>query len=305
MGLLSHKGRLINDDRYNYPFPEIIIQTTRNATDISLLGFGDAANDNGFIYFYADADWEENPTLYIGESKNSLRSRHNATHKNTTWFKAIKYPFIGIVNSPDKPWDTDTRRAIESLTVHKAHEAGFKIVNSTNSTWLNGGTVHPNVNRKYVDDVSEIIVQYLIHHTGWAATSNEKKQVVTESKTTLILDPPAASVEATASTDPARQKQRYSATLLDLIEAGILKAGTTLYSTVKLYPGTATLDDTGKLSFNGITGLSPSTAGRECIRLVSANVPQPNGWRFWATKDEQGKLTKLIEHRAVYLSSLS
>jgi hypothetical protein len=300
MGLLSHKGRLINDDRYNYPFPEIIIQTTRNATDISLLGFGDAANDNGFIYFYADADWEENPTLYIGESKNSLRSRHNATHKNTTWFKAIKYPFIGIVNSPDKPWDTDTRRAIESLTVHKAHEAGFKIVNSTNSTWLNGGTVHPNVNRKYVDDVSEIIVQYLIHHTGWTARRKKEELIAADVKAGSAPALPPISTEMPKDPEAVKAIQRHSTTLLDLIEAGILEVGTTLHSTERLYPGTSVVEANGRLRFNGVSDLGVSQAGGNCRRLVKEGISNPNGWEFWATKDAKGEMTKLVNYRASY-----
>jgi hypothetical protein len=318
MGLTNYKGRLINDDRYIYPFPEIIIQTTRNVVDIQHLGFGDASNDNGYIYFYADADWKENPAVYIGESKNSLQSRHSATHKSTAWFKAIQYPFIGIVNSPDKPWDTDTRRAIESLTVHKAHAAGFQIVNSTNSTWTNGGTVHPNVNRKYVDDVSEIIVQYLVHHTGWVAThkkesgrdsNNVVKQAAPQSiKNETIhgdASPALPSTAGQADVGTRAPKQRYETTLLDLINANLLKAGDILYSTERLYPGTAILEESGRLSFNGESGLSLSTAGEKCRNIVNPGVSRPNGWEFWATKDSQGNLTKLVRHRATFLASLS
>lgn len=294
MGLTNYKGRLINDDRYIYPFPEIIIQTTRNVADIQHLGFGDASNDNGYIYFYADADWKENPAVYIGESKNSLQSRHSATHKSTAWFKAIQYPFIGIVNSPDKPWDTDTRRAIESLTVHKAHAAGFQIVNSTNSTWTNGGTVHPNVNRKYVDDVSEIIVQYLVHHTGWVAT--HKKEIATVQDTQSTVSKPIEKAE-----EDRTSKQRYDTTLLDLIHAGILNVGQTFYSVTKGYPGTAVLEEDGRVRFNGESGLSLSIAGEKCIHLVNPNVSQPNGWVFWATKDEFGNLKKLAKHRDEYI----
>jgi hypothetical protein len=309
MGLTNYKGRLINDDRYIYPFPEIIIQTTRNVTDIQHLGFGDASNENGYIYFYADADWKENPAVYIGESKNSLQSRHSATHKSTAWFKAIQYPFIGIVNSPDKPWDTDTRRAIESLTVHKAHAAGFQIVNSTNSTWTNGGTVHPNVNRKYVDDVSEIIVQYLVHHTGWVATHKKESAAAVlniesqETSKTVIEESPKALAQIVAT--KVARRENTSLSLLDLVEADSIKIGTVLYSTEILYPGTAVVEANGRLRFNGVSDLGVSQAGGNCRRLVKEGISNPNGWEFWATKDEQGNLTKLIEHRALFIKNNS
>lgn len=302
MGLTNYKGRLINDDRYIYPFPEIIIQTTRNVTDIQHLGFGDASNENGYIYFYADADWKENPAVYIGESKNSLQSRHSATHKSAAWFKAIQYPFIGIVNSPDKPWDTDTRRAIESLTVHKAHAAGFQIVNSTNSTWTNGGTVHPNVNRKYVDDVSEIIVQYLVHHTGWDAKSKVPRNLVAENSSTTVI-PNIATPALNAAVEAPKETYSYSkqsgTTLKDLVIAGYLSPGT-ITSLLTNYPGTAELTADGFIILDGNSYSSPSSAAIALAKRTNPSYTSANGWISWEVVVPSGETKVLSKVRDEY-----
>lgn len=291
MGLSRYKGRLINDDRYSYPSPEIIIQTTRNITDIQHLGFDQASNENGYIYFYADADWKNNPSLYIGESKNSLKSRHNGTHKNTPWFKGIQYPFIGIINSPNKPWDTDTRRAIESLTVHKAHLVGFRVVNSPNSTWSNGGTVHPNVNRDYVDAVSEVILEYLIHHIGWGYGSKNRS--------------PAESFnyklpEVVESKDQDLRKQKApAATLSDLVRSGYLVPGT-ISSLLTNYPGTAELTAEGIIMLDGVGYASPSAAAIALARKTNPEYSSANGWISWEATSRSGETQTIGKARDQY-----
>lgn len=294
MGLKKIKNVLINEDSYVYPYPELIFQTTREVSSLVHLGSDRASNDNGYIYFYADADWKENPSVYIGESKNSLQSRHNSTHKNAAWFKTIQYPFIGIVNSPDKPWDTDTRRAIESLTVHKAHVAGFLIVNSTNSTWVNGGTVHPNVNREYVDDVSQIIVQYLVHHTGWGSK--------TKSINTLSANVPNQ-IEVLNIDTSSLGKYSYSknsgTSIADLVEAGYLIPGP-MNSLLTNYPGTAELTVDGLIVLDGNRYSSPSSAAIALAKKTNPSYTSANGWISWEAAVPSGEMRVLSKIRDKY-----
>lgn len=276
MGLKKVKNILINEDKYVYPFPELIIQTTRNVNHVQHLGSDLASNDNGYIYFYTDADWRKNPNVYIGESKNSIQSRHNGTHKNTEWFKSIKYPFIGIINSPNLPWDTDTRRAIESKTVFKLHSIGLKLVNGANSTWTSGGTVHPSVNNQYVEDVSEIIVDYIIHQLGYTIPSNN-------------LDK-----DGGKNIQIKNKSFTYHETkLIDLLQAGFLQPETELHSTKKLYQGSAILLSDGTIKFNNEIFKNVSSAGIALIRTFKPDAISVNGWEFWGIMDSSGKLKTL------------
>jgi hypothetical protein len=300
MGLKRVKNFLINEDKYVYPYPELIIQSTRNAASIPHLGSELANNDNGYIYFYADSDWKNNPNVYIGESKNSIQSRHNSTHKSTEWFKAIKYPFVGVVNSPNLPWDTDTRRAIESKTVYKLHSMGIKVVNGVNSTWTNGGTVHPNVNNQYVEDVSNIIVDYITHHTGYEFVSEPKNVMTTYKNGNKSLA--STSYEAGPKNDDVTTKKSWTqnpVSLKMLIEANILELGI-LTSTAKLYPATASLTEDGHIVFDGVEYSSISSAGIAAIRKHRPDAISVNGWDFWGVKQPDGSIKKLSSYRDEY-----
>lgn len=301
MGLKRVKNFLINEDKYVYPYLELVIQSTRNAVSIPHLGSELANNDNGYIYFYADSDWKKNPNVYIGESKNSIQSRHNSTHKNTEWFKAIKYPFIGVINSPNLPWDTDTRRAIESKTVYKLHSMGIKVVNGVNSTWTNGGTVHPNVNNQYVEDVSNIIVAYITHHTGYEFISDPKNAMTAYKNGKKTSD--STSYETGLKNDYVATKKSWthnSVSLKMLIDANILEADMGLTSTAKLYPANATLTVDGNIVFDDIEYSSTSSAGVAAIRKHRPDAISVNGWDFWGVKQSDGSIKKLSSYRNEY-----
>jgi hypothetical protein len=289
LGLKKIKNILINEDNYVYPYPELIFQTTREATSLVYLGSGKADNENGYIYFYADSDWKNNSNVYVGESKNDIQSRHNSTHKNSAWFKNITYPLIGIVNSPNLPWDTDTRRAIESKTVYKLHNLGLQIVNGANSTWTNGGTVHPNVNDQYVEDVSDIIVNYIKHHIGYFNDTP-----ITRVAKSILPKP------GKAATDTFRTRNNIQTTLLDMIKAEIIISGANIVSTERNYPGEASILEGGKILFNGSIYETLSKAGYECRRLVKKEISGPNGWTFWGIVQNDGSIKSLSEYREEY-----
>lgn len=307
MGIIKVNGTTINQDSYVYPLPEIIFQTTRNLEDIKHLGSGVAKNENGYLYFYADADWKSNPTVYIGESKNSIQSRHNATHKKSSWLKGITYPFVGIVNSPIQLWDTDTRRAIESQTIYEASKRGFIIVNSENATWANGADTHEKVNQQYVNDVATLIIEYLMHHTGWNGQYVDKiEQEVSESRLSagqpLEDQHPSSKREDNAEDFAIKppSKSNTNPTVKDLVESGILPTGP-IHAISPRYPGSAILTADGKIVIAGKAYTSPSTAGGEHKRLTNPHVSDPNGWTFWGVKDSSGNLTTLSSYRAQYL----
>ena len=321
MGLIKTQKTFINEDRYVYPDPEIIIQTTRNPNNINLLGSGDANNDNGYIYFYANSLWKTQPFVYIGESKNSLQTRHNSTHKNSDWFKVLDYPFIGIVNSPNKPWDTDTRRAIESITIHKLHTIGLQIINHTNSTWVNGGTVHPNVNHTYVDHIANIIVNYITHNIGYDdkydANSIEnmgtwgKVGTKTSTKYTPVEETRDLNIQSNTGTENIKVESKkkgythYPYTLKDLIDASFIKSGVTIYSTSNIYPAEATILETGEILYDSVKYKSLSTAGEKAMKDVNPAINSPNGWTFWATKNPDGSFKRLSQWREEYIKSLT
>jgi hypothetical protein len=307
MGLIKVNGATINQDSYVYPLPEIVFQTTRNLEDVKHLGSGVAKNDNGYLYFYADADWKSNPTVYIGESKNSIQSRHNATHKKSSWLKGITYPFVGIVNSPMQLWDTDTRRAIESQTIYEASKRGFIIVNSENATWANGADTHDKVNQHYVNDVAALIIEYLMHHTGWNGQYVDKiEQQVSESQ--LLAGKPSEDQHSSPKhggsgkefTIKPPVKSNTNPTVKDLVESGILPVGI-IKAIAPRYPGSATLTAEGKIVVAGKAYTSPSTAGGEHKRLTNPSVSDPNGWTFWGVEDSSGNTTTLSAYRAQYL----
>lgn len=285
MGLKNTRNGFINEDKYVFPDPEIIIQTTRNINNINMLATGEANNDNGYIYFYADADWKKNPTVYIGESKNSLQSRHNGTHKGTPWFASIKYPFIGIVNSPFQPWDTDTRRAIESITIHKVHSLGLKVVNNANSTWTNGGTIHPNVNPIYVEAVADIIVNYIVFNLGYISDKNKELNSKTKQVDSNVVE---------------KKYTVHNVSVKDLIEAGLIAANTVIYSTERLYAGEAIILADGNIKYDGEIFTSLSEAGWMRNRKVKPEINRPNGWSSWATIEADGSYKKMFDWRKEY-----
>jgi uncharacterized protein with ParB-like and HNH nuclease domain len=100
-----------------------------------------------------------------------------------------------------------------------------------------------------------------------------------------------------------KTKKTYDVSLTTLIENGYLNAGETLYSTEQKYPGSATLEADGTLTFNGEPGLNISDAGGKCRRLINPEISKPNGWEFWAISNPDGGLKSLIEIREDYLAN--
>lgn len=313
MGLIKTSNTantFINEDRYVYPDPEIIIQTTRNPNNVNLLGCGDADNNNGYIYFYANSLWKTQPFVYIGESKNKLHTRHNSTHKNSQWFKVLNYPLIGIINSPNKPLDTDTRRAIESLTIHKLHTKRLQIINHTNATWVNGGTIHPNVNHTYVDHIANIIVNYITHNIGYDdkydASDDENVGAWGEVDADTLNPSKTSGSPASDTTSPASDPQNlYKQTeTKTLIDSEILQPNTKIFSTERNHPAEATILKNGEILFNNTNYKSLSAAGRAARNINRPEATTPNGWDFWATREADGTFKRLTQWREEYIKSL-
>lgn len=93
-----------------------------------------------------------------------------------------------------------------------------------------------------------------------------------------------------------RTSRFHGITVKDLIDAGLLAAGTHLVSTNTVYPGTATVEADGQITVGGATYPSPSAAGT-ALRGGMAT----NGWDLWAVDD--GKRTRLSAIRTKYVEA--
>jgi uncharacterized protein with ParB-like and HNH nuclease domain len=93
------------------------------------------------------------------------------------------------------------------------------------------------------------------------------------------------------------QRAYYETTLLDLIQAGALKGGTTLHSTSAKWPATARLLKDGKIEYQGRVFTSPSKAGHYARPGIAGS---PNGWDFWGVPQNDGSVKPLSEYRAEF-----
>lgn len=165
MTLIQVNGAYVNEDLYKFPDPDLLIQSVSHKSDLNALGVNNTSTSNGYVYFYIDKDWQHNTVNYVGETKNSLQYRHNSTHSKKEWFANLKYPLIGIAQSPYRAWDTDTRRVIESLVLQQLKSLGMTPANSENSTWMNFDiTGHPE--KHYLEKIATMIVEYQLFHLG-------------------------------------------------------------------------------------------------------------------------------------------
>jgi len=93
------------------------------------------------------------------------------------------------------------------------------------------------------------------------------------------------------------KKKQHSATIKQLIDAGLLTPGTELVSTNGVWPATAVVTANGHVEYDGTPYASPSSASKSVANGISSN-----GWDFWAIKT-QGGLTKLSALRDEFESS--
>jgi len=96
-------------------------------------------------------------------------------------------------------------------------------------------------------------------------------------------------------------------TIADLIGAGLLHAPSELEREYKGKFLKARIEKDGRVTFDLDTHNSPSLAGgaaRASVigRKAGGKLPATNGWTFWLTKDESGKLVMLDELRDKYLA---
>lgn len=166
MALLVVGGHKVNEDSYRFPSPDLTIQSVTRKEALKSLGVQGMKQGHGIVYFYIDRGYKENNVIYIGESGNSIQSRHNATHSKAKWFSALRYPLIGVVQSPYRRWDTDTRRAIEAQIVYELRQSGFNPFNHENSTWRDGVDFNIYDEPAYLSSVVDHIVEYILFHLG-------------------------------------------------------------------------------------------------------------------------------------------
>lgn len=160
----SRTGVRINRDEYSYPDPEIVIRTVTRLEDVRHLTSEHA--DAGMVYTYGDRDWKNNRTNYTGESKNAVSTRHTTTHLHSEWIKTINYPLVLAIQPVHKQWDTDFRRALESMLVYKKSLLHFKVANAQNSTWRSNQVLQNLDTIRHIRDIAHLILEHELFHLG-------------------------------------------------------------------------------------------------------------------------------------------
>jgi hypothetical protein len=87
-------------------------------------------------------------------------------------------------------------------------------------------------------------------------------------------------------------RKRYSETIVDLVNAGLLKPGTRLRPTRAKLEGRAIVCESGDLEVDGKHYSSPSSAAQ----ALSGNQSEP-GWDFWGAPSGDGSFAPLAELR--------
>jgi hypothetical protein len=93
-----------------------------------------------------------------------------------------------------------------------------------------------------------------------------------------------------------RSPRRFSGTVAQLIEKGLLQPGTVLRPARRSLDKTATVDASGSINVDGVSHSTPSGAAK----AASGQKAEP-GWDFWVVDDEQGGT--LAARRAKLISS--
>lgn len=157
-------GVMISEDVFSYPDPELVIRSVTRLEDVRYLT--SLRGSAGMVYCYGDRDWRHGLVNYTGETKNAVATRHATTHSKSAWLPRITYPLIIAVQPVGKDWDTDTRRAIESMLVYKKNLLGFDVANAENSTWRENMSTRPMEDIRYARDVVRKVIEYELHHLG-------------------------------------------------------------------------------------------------------------------------------------------
>lgn len=162
--LVTRNDGAVDREELAYPSPELIIKSVTRIEDIRHLS--PERPDAGVVYTYGDRDWRRNLTNYTGESKTSVVARHSSTHSKAQWLKEMTYPLIISVQPSHRAWDTDTRRAIESMLVYKKSLIGFDVANFQNSTWEDNAALRTATDVRYVRDIVRAVLEYELFHLG-------------------------------------------------------------------------------------------------------------------------------------------
>lgn len=115
--------------------------------------------------------------------------------------------------------------------------------------------------------------------------------------------PPAPDKKGTRKKNGRRARQDHGVSLMDLMTKGILTPPIKLYRKYKGRMMEASLLSDGQIEFEGKRYGSCSTAGEAARATVTGRRMNTNGWSFWQTRDEDGRLHELIEARKRFLSS--
>jgi hypothetical protein len=94
----------------------------------------------------------------------------------------------------------------------------------------------------------------------------------------------------------------HGVTLSSIINDGLLVPPVKLYRKYKKQMMEATLLADGSIEFRGTTYSNPTTAGEAARAVVTGKKMNTNGWCFWQTRDDSGKLHELTKARACYLA---
>jgi hypothetical protein len=201
----------------------------------------------------ADREW----TAYVGKAPAGLRQR-----------------LMSHVRNKDR-W-------VRALLVQRDTTHGF---NSAHTAWLEGrlydlvtasqrGTLH-NGQRPGDDTLPPYDRQML------ETTIDPISRVLR-----LIGYEPAPPGDEPESASRRRTPMRYTTSVSDLIDAGLLSPGQRLVSTYGGYPADAVVGGGGEIVWDGAAYATPSSAGHAVRGGKSTN-----GWAFWAVETEAGKET--------------
>lgn len=177
-------GVMISEDVFSYPDPELIIRSVTRLEDVRYLT--SLRGSAGMVYCYGDRDWRHGLVNYTGETKNAVATRHATTHSKSLWLPQITYPLVIAVQPVGKDWDTDTRRAIESMLVYKKNLLGFDVANAENSTWRENMSTRPMEDIRYARDVVRKVIEYELHHLGMLGLDIAHYKATGEVVTSLV-----------------------------------------------------------------------------------------------------------------------
>lgn len=109
----------------------------------------------------------------------------------------------------------------------------------------------------------------------------------------LLEREPSAPDDSAPPMSP-RTRRRSTASLRNLLDAGLLRAGETATSINSLWPATAQVSASGQIVFNGITYPTASAAA-----MAAKGGNTVNGWEFWAVQ-RGNQPVQLAQLRARY-----